>query len=212
MPVEIQTEPFRHTDVIGSWDEPLLRRCQAEFDILPEGAWYNFRNEREIKDAMTFSTARDNGAVACWAWREYIASAVFCAAISQRFGIPDLQFDELGGGLHRIPPGGLLASHIDFNRDAAGRYRRINLLLYLNDDWTGTVEGSLLMYDKDHQLQKAVTPDFNREIIFECSDHSWHGHPVPHETLWRKSMAAYYFTDYAPDDYGQQHDTVWMPV
>lgn len=203
--------PFRHTDCLDFYDPALLECALLEFEALPEGAWHPFRNEREHKNAMTFSTARDNGADACWKLREIMASPETCERLSYVYGIPNLQFDELGGGLHAIPPGGYLATHVDFNRDATGRYRRVNLLLYLNHDWKpGTQRGSLLLFNPDKTIAKTITPDFNREITFECSDISWHGHPVPHPTRWRRSLAAYYFTDEPPADFNHQHDTVFL--
>lgn len=204
------TEPFRHIIQNDIWNPIDLQQAADEFERLPEGAWHRFRNDCEHKDAMTFSTARDNGAEVCWDVRETFASQAFIDDISERFGIPGLQFDELGGGLHSIPAGGYLATHIDFNRDALGRYRRINVLLYLNHNWDDGPEGSLLLMNPDGGIAKVITPEFGRMVTFECSDSSWHGHPIAHPTRVRRSLAAYYFTDEAPADFTNQHDTVFQ--
>jgi hypothetical protein len=45
-------------------------------------------------------------------------------------------------------------------------------------------------------------------VIFETSDHSWHGHPVA-AGRWRRSIAAYFFTEEPPADYVADQGTVW---
>ena len=41
-----------------------------------------------------------------------------------------------GAGLHASGPGGVLLPHSDFHYHRLGVYRRLNLLVYLNDGWT----------------------------------------------------------------------------
>lgn len=208
--------PFPHKVTDGRWNPISLDRAREEIELLQSGhpdAWQRFRNEHECKDAMTFEIAASLGAITCLGIRETFASPLFIGRIEGMFGIDGLRFDELGGGLHAIPPGGYLDVHVDFNRDSAGRCRRINCLLFLNRDWakTGEPGGELELYADDY-LASIIAPEFNREVIFATSDISWHGHPRPRPDRWRYSLAAYYFTTEPPADVSAPHDTIWMPT
>jgi Rps23 Pro-64 3,4-dihydroxylase Tpa1-like proline 4-hydroxylase len=69
------------------------------------------------------------------------------------------------------------------------------------------VAASTRLWDAERRVAD-IAPEFNRTVIFETSDHSWHGHPVPADR-WRKSVAAYFFTDEPPEGYHSDHSTVW---
>ena len=93
--------------------------------------WHKFNNEHERK----FS-----GDLRFWGKRtrelfDHLATPDFCTLVADTFAMPELTMDPIGGGYHAIPPGGYLDIHTDFNRAPDGRYRRLNLMTYLNDDW-----------------------------------------------------------------------------
>ncbi len=111
--------------------------------------------------------------------------------------IPDPYF--LGGGFHETLRGGRLGIHADFNIHQKMRLRRrINVLVYLNHDWRPEYGGELELWTKDMKAKAvAVAPLFNRCVIFDTDDTSWHGHPDPMtcpEDRTRKSLALYYYT------------------
>jgi 2OG-Fe(II) oxygenase superfamily len=201
--VPLTTTPFRHTVIDGWWDDAILRDTLAEFPDGPESLrhWQRFENSSERKYA---------GGPQLWGPRtqelfKLIESRT--GEIEELFGIAGLHMETIGGGYHLIEPGGYLAVHTDFNRSSqTGRYRRLNLLIYLNEDWQDP-GGHLELWDAERCIAD-IAPEFNRTVIFETSDHSWHGHPVPAER-WRKSVAAYFFTDEPPEGYHGEHSTVW---
>lgn len=125
-----------------------------------------------------------------------LMSEDFCADLSRLTGIEDLVPDPnlLGGGLHMIAPGGWLNVHADFNWSARLRgVRRVNLLLYLNRDWKWN--GELLLTDGDKNVFHKIAPIFNRCVIFNTTEESFHGHPEPLDAPRpRKSIAMYYYT------------------
>lgn len=111
--------------------------------------------------------------------------------------IPDPYF--LGGGFHETLRGGRLGVHADFNIHQKLRLRRrINVLVYLNQDWKPEYGGDLELWTKDmKQKETSVAPLFNRCVIFNTDDNSWHGHPdamTCPEDRSRKSIALYYYT------------------
>jgi hypothetical protein len=110
--------------------------------------------------------------------------------------IPDPYF--AGGGLHETSSGGLLGIHADFQvNESLQLFRRVNVLIYLNQDWQDAYGGKLELWDKA-MTQKVVevAPVFNRCVIFNTDADSFHGHPDPLTTpahITRKSIALYYY-------------------
>lgn len=59
-------------------------------------------------------------------------------------------------------------------------HRRINVLLYLNEDWEEDWQGHLEMWDHNNtRVLQRIPPVFNRMSIFTVTDDAFHGHPEP---------------------------------
>lgn len=147
---------------------------------------------------------------------EFLASAEFLADLSKLTGIPRLLADpELhGGGIHTTDSGGKLDVHIDFNYvPSHGWWRRLNLLIFLNDDWQEDWGGLLELWDPEvERCEKALVPTMNRCAIFETSQTSWHGVTAVTSPsgIARKSISAYYYTRVPPPDFDDDfHGTVF---
>lgn len=111
--------------------------------------------------------------------------------------IPDPYF--VGGGYHETGSGGLLGIHADFRiNDQLHLHRRLNAIIYLNEEWEDEYGGFLELWDRGmkHKLH-AVKPVFNRCVVFNTDADSFHGHPEPLKTpegVFRRSIALYYYT------------------
>ena len=112
-------------------------------------------------------------------------------------------------------PGGRLDVHVDFNYlKERALHRRLNLLLYLNPNWPEEWGGQFQLWDKDvKNCEATFAPIFNRCVIFETSEISYHG-VVPvsiRAKAPRKSFAAYYYTQEAPAHWtGEEHSTIFV--
>lgn len=200
-PLTVTASPFPHVVVDGLWDADLLRQVAAEFPGPSVPGWrrYDGAAERKLEGPPGLW-----GAATRELFRQVEANA---AGLGQAFAIPGLQMETVGGGYHLIPPGGYLAVHADFNRSPrTGRYRRLNHLIYLNEGWDE--EGGALELWDDAGPAVTVAPEMGRTVVFEASDRSWHGHPQP-ASRWRKSAAAYFFTEDPPAGYPGEHSTLW---
>jgi len=149
---------------------------------------------------------------------QYLNSPELLKFLEKLTGIPDLEPDDLfsGGGIHKIKSGGKLAIHSDYLMHPDKKmYRRINLLLYLNEDWNSNWGGDLELWDKGmtHCVSQ-IEPIFNRAVIFNTTYNSNHGHPQELKTPTdrdRLSFAMYYFTKEDPGEEGTPlHDhAIW---
>jgi hypothetical protein len=201
----VTDHPFPHVVLDGYWDDDLLRDVVAEFPSTDVPAWRVYNDGRN-------ESRKYEGPPVLWGPRTRELFDLFrqqTDALARAFDTPDLTMETIGGGYHLIEPGGYLNMHTDFNRSPrSGLHRRLNLIVYLNENWDDP-GGHLQLWDHDG-LVVDVPPEFNRTVIFETSDHSWHGHPVPAQR-WRRSVAAYYFTEEPPPGYTEEHSTVWHP-
>lgn len=151
---------------------------------------------------------------------DQLNSAPFLAFLNHLTGIKDLVADHelAGAGLHQIARDGYLAIHADFNK-AHHRDRRLNLLVYLNKDWQDEWGGHFEMWNADLTRRvQSVLPIFNRVVIFNTDETSYHGHPQPLRCppeRSRKSIALYYYTRGVRNDRVSEHfksqyvDTNW---
>ena len=110
-----------------------------------------------------------------------------------------------GSGLHEIKRGGFLKIHADFNVHPLLKLnRRINILIYLNKNWKEEWGGHLELWNRDmKKCAHKILPIFNRIVIFNTSDFSYHGHPTPlscPNDYSRKSLALYYYTNGRPQN------------
>ncbi len=111
--------------------------------------------------------------------------------------IPDPYF--IGGGTHVSINGSYLKIHADFNwHDKLMLHRRLNALLYLNEDWDESWGGALELWNKDMTRPvRSIAPMLNRLLVFTTTDDSNHGHPEPLMTppgVCRKTLNLYYYT------------------
>jgi 2-oxoglutarate-Fe(II)-dependent oxygenase superfamily protein len=152
-----------------------------------------------------------------------VQSPAFLDLVGRITGIPDLLYDPayFGGGTHENRDGQSLDNHIDFNyHPGTGWHRRLNLIVYLNPEWEDCWGGALELhrdpYDPEVDQVVSVAPRFNRCVIFETTEHSWHGFPrieLPADkaNLSRKSVALYFYTRERPSaQTALAHSTIYV--
>jgi hypothetical protein len=154
---------------------------------------------------------------------ELIASPKFLAFLSDLTGIPDLLYDPeyFGGGTHENIYGQELDVHVDFNYHRSSNiHRRLNLIVYLNKDWETNWGGGIEIHSdpRDPDRDEIVTfdPIFNRCVIFETNEYSWHGFsritlPEHKKHLSRKSFAVYFYSASRPaEEIVPPHNTFYI--
>jgi hypothetical protein len=130
--------------------------------------------------------------------------------------------DYVGGGTHENRDGQSLDPHVDFNVHPRTRWhRRLNLIVYLNPEWHADWGGSLELHSdpwsEADNRRLSVLPLFNRCVIFETTQTSWHGFsaitlPEEKKTSSRKSFAIYLYTRERPaEEVAPAHATIYVP-
>jgi len=128
-------------------------------------------------------------------------SSPFLDFLERMTGIKGLITDphQAGGGLHETAPGGHLSIHADFNMHSHLRTRRrMNLIVFLNEDWQDDYGGELELWETDMSRKaKGVLPVIGRAVVFNTESDTYHGHPEPltcPDGIFRRSLALYYYT------------------
>jgi len=107
-----------------------------------------------------------------------------------------------GGGIHMHQSGDYLNTHLDYDiHPKLGMRRKLNLIVYLNPNWQEEWGGNIGLWSHDErtnqpkELLQSIWPKFNRAVIFDTTQNSWHGVTegiTAPEGQYRKSLAIYY--------------------
>lgn len=213
-----QAAPFSHIVLKDFLKPELLAAVADEFpDLAKEGrAAKHFDDDRQVKYAskgmrlLTPSALHLNG---------YLQSDLFLQWLSTLTGVSEPLIADpylAGGGYHEIKRGGLLKVHADFNKHPKlDLDRRLNMLIYLNQDWDPSWGGGLQLFDETMSTPiTSVSPHFNTAVIFTTTSFTYHGHPDPlqcPEQRSRRSLAYYYFSTGRPQSEVSQsrHSTLF---
>ena len=194
--------PFPHVVIDNFLPTNVLERVLGEFPKAGSPGWERYKDPLQVKLG-----SRDEAALGpnTRMLLHEFNSAPFLDFLERLTGIDGLVSDPWleGGGLHQIERGGMLKVHVDFNKHTLTRLdRRINVLLYLNQDWDESWGGALELWDTSMtRCEKRLFPHFNRLVVFNTTDDANHGHPdalACPEDRSRKSMALYYYSNGRP--------------
>ena len=201
----LSAKPFPHIVLDNFFDEQFLSGALAEFpDLSLSSSSVSFNSSSQVKFASHRGDSQQPDSIKhllrylnSHSFLDFLASLT---SIEESL-IPDPHFN--GGGLHEIKTGGFLKVHTDFHKHpSTGLDRRLNLLIYLNKDWKESYGGHLELWNRDmNQCEKKILPLFNRMVIFNTNDFTYHGHPDPlcsPKEISRRSLALYYFSNGRP--------------
>jgi len=194
---------FLEASIIGDVVEE-LRRTKVT------SVWSSKKRSTGVKQGLSnldFMGQHTRSAVTYLNSKEFITKLQVLTGIHGL--IPDLALT--GSGIHRIERGGFLNVHADHNF-LGELHRRVNVLLYLNEDWKEKYGGHLELWGLK-QCKSRILPICNRAVIFNTTDTSYHGHPEPltcPTNRTRDSIALYYYTKNRPDkEKSKSHSTLY---
>lgn len=196
----ICTDPFDHIIIDNFLDASIASKLSEEFPDFNSHLWHDYNNVLEVKKTMNFW---DRFPPTTYEFFWTLCSKEFTDVISEKFNanlLADIGLN--GGGWHIHGNGGKLNVHKDYSlHPKIKMQRKLNIIYYLSENWQDSWGGSLQLWSNDSEknkpkeLIKDVNVRFNRAIIFDTTQNSWHGFydkiSCP-ENVYRKSLAVYY--------------------
>lgn len=195
--------PFPHIVIDNFLKEEVANQIYESFPSHTASFWHEYNNPLERKlacNVFEYMPSLIREALQLFNSPEVLEKFSLVTGIKELKSDPSLH----GGGMHCIRRGGKLDVHVDYAlHPKLALERRLNLILYLNKDWQKDWKGDLELWNRDMtQAEKKIAPVFNRAVLFDTGDISFHGHPDPlmcPEDVARKSLAVYYLTDPRPE-------------
>lgn len=215
-------EPFKHIIIDDFLEETAINKLCKDFPPFDKSKAINENGDIGPKcvhtDIASISSFYEK-------FDKHIRSRAFIDHIEDITGIKDLVIDRrmYGGGTHENVDGAELDVHVDFNYDTETNYhRRLNLLLYLNEDWDEEWGGAIeiisnpLNFYKKNMISKSYNCIKNRCLIFETNEYSWHGFKkikMPQNIVnSRKLISIYFYTKDRPEsEIVANHGTFYFP-
>lgn len=204
-------KPVRHVAIDDFLEEGFANELFADLptpDAMPKSRDYMFSDKREL------STLDRHSAISRRLHEVFMSEefAGFLGAIAGHEIFVDPEY--VGGGFHAGAEGSFLDLHVDFNIHPVHEdwLREFNILLYLNPGWEPSWGGELILTDDPEHPTISVQPLFNRLVIMESTDKSFHGYEkiaFPSGRS-RRSIAAY---GYSLVEGGtvSRRTTTWVP-
>ena len=192
-------KPFGHIVIDNFLRSDVAEKAYKHFPTNYDD-WHKYENPLEVKYAFDDINKMESSIRDIFL---ALSSEKLIKAFSQISGIENLEYDPClhGAGLHSHPRNGRLNIHLDYEKHPLlnNKERRLNIILYLTKGWKSEWNGDNQLWDKK-LTQPIVKTEvkFNRAIIFQTNNISWHG--LPEKILcppgkYRKSLAYYYISD-----------------
>jgi len=214
----IGNTPFDHCVIDDFFDPEVAAQLSQEFLSYDSPRWFTYKNPIEDKKALND-------------WNAYPPLTYQVLALLQSPAVVGVIEEALGkkiyidhglhgGGWHIHGPGGNLNPHLDYSIHPKLRLQRmLNLIIYLSPEMRAEYGGHLGLWAHDEktnhlgQLVSEIEPKFNRAILFNTMQNSWHGLSRPltqPEGIYRKSLAIYYLCD-PEKDANQRNRALFAP-
>ena len=196
--------PFDHCVIDNFFNKIIAEELENEFPNFNSEIWHTYNNALEVK--KTCNNWNVFPPVTYKAFN-YLNSDVFLKTLRSVILKNKKLFTDIGlngGGWHIHSQGGKLNTHLDYSlHPKLGLQRKLNLIVYLNSNWKKEWDGNLGLWSNESDkkpgcLVKQIEPRFNRAILFDTTQNSWHGLPSPlkcPKNEFRKSIAVYYLCE-----------------
>jgi hypothetical protein len=180
-------EPYPYCIQDGILDKEYAKALQNEILQLPKEVWDRYNNPFEqkwtLRDKFNFPPLLRQ-------LFEELQSQSFIKQLELISGW-NLQLDTNRNfwGVHVYEPGDYLDIHIDAGRHPTlGLKKQVTLGIYLSANWLDEYgckleiwKGTSAASEKPEisECVESIAPLFNRLVLFNCNDVSWHGNPEP---------------------------------
>tara|TARA_B100002019_G_C21206594_1_gene567016 strand:- start:280 stop:1005 length:726 start_codon:yes stop_codon:yes gene_type:complete len=197
------THPFDHYLIDNFLEENTIEKISNQFFDYDSDDWFFYNNVIENKKTLQ---AWHKFPSEIYKIFQFFCSSEFVNTLKEITGIQNLYPDYglHGAGMHIHSRGGKLNIHKDYSiHPKLCLQRKLNLILFLSKDWESSWGGALEFWsnskdNKPLQMEKKIECVYNRAILFDTTQNSWHG--LPNEiqcpdNFYRKTLAMYYLTE-----------------
>lgn len=196
------TQPVDHIVIDNFLPEKVASTLSEEFSDYESDNWHIYSNAIEEKRTCNIWNMFKKET---YNYFRVVFSATVNQAMSEKFKIeiePD--FGLHGGGQHIHSKMGNLNPHLDYSiHPKIGLERRLNAIYYLTGEYEEEDGGHFGLWENNSpnepgKLLKEYAPIFNRLVLFNTSQNSWHGLSrvyKPKANRLRKSLASYYISN-----------------
>jgi len=194
----IDNKPYSYVIIDNFFKDDIANNITSNFPKV-DNNWHKYNNPIEYKFALDNLKNMPPNISDIF---NLLSTNNFIDIIKKITNIQTLEYDPYlhGAGLHSHPNNGRLHIHLDYEKHPiSGKERRLNLIYFTNNDWKEEYNGDLQIWEKNmSSCAKKIYPKFNRAIIFQTNDISWHGLPekiVCPENISRQTLAYYWVSD-----------------
>ena len=196
--------PFDHCVIDNFFQKKVALQLENEFPNFYSDKWYKYNNAIEVKKTCNNWNVFPKTTYQIF---DYLNSSDFINLLRSVIFKNKKLYSDVGlngGGWHIHKRGGKLNTHLDYSiHPKLGLQRKLNIIIYLNSNWKKEWGGNLGLWSnespkKPGNLVKQIFPKFNRAILFDTTQNSWHGLPNPlkcPKNEFRKSIAVYYLCE-----------------
>ena len=212
--------PFNHIIIDNFFIEDLAMKLFNEFPNYEDKRWHNYDNPIEVKKICNNWNLVPKNTYQTF---QFLNSPDFINLISNEILNQKKIYADYGlngGGWHIHKKGGKLNPHLDYSlHPKSGKQRKLNIIIYVNPNWSEDWGGQLGFWDnssaeKPGELKKIIWSKFNRAVIFDTTQNSWHGLPNPikcPKEESRKSLAVYYLCE-PPEIVDKREKALFAPT
>lgn len=205
------TKPFPYMKQDNFLDEKFAYLLQKEILNIPSSEWDRYNNPFEQK-----YTLRDkfNFPQNLKLLFDELQSEDFISKLSNICGYKLLLDDTRNfWGVHKYDSGDKLDIHTDAGLHPKNKLKKqVTLGIYLSNNWKKEYGCELEIWkgDKNSISEKidSIEPLFNRLILFTCNDYSWHGNPIPVNSLDKDAKRIFVTISYLSENFLDENKKV----
>jgi Rps23 Pro-64 3,4-dihydroxylase Tpa1-like proline 4-hydroxylase len=168
-------------------EKEIAKKCQNEILLADKSEWDRYNNCFEQK--YTYKD-KNNFPHSVKELYNYLTSSDFLYKLKDLTSLNLInETDRILWGIHLFENGDKLDIHVDAGRHIkTGFIKAITIGIYLSFNWNEENGGCLEFWDGDSchidspeikNCKSKILPIFNRCVIFESNNYSWHGAPDP---------------------------------
>jgi len=215
----LNAKPFNHVVIDNFFLPEMANELTNEFPEYESNELIYYKNALENKKVLNQWDKFPKNTYSAFTYfgRELLQRIKFLTKIDNL----NFDFGLNGGGWHLHANGGNNNIHLDYNlHPKLGEQRKINIIVYMTENWQNSWGGGLEFWNHDTEtkqpstLAKTIENKFNRAIIFDTTQNSWHGLPKKincPQNVCRKSLAGYYIQP-APENTVERFRVLFSPT